>query len=500
MSFLSDLKLSESGRFEPRKDEVCVRDYPFPYRAALAVNNDLDSMTFPAFEDWHGFVNGTAPTAYGDGLGLEVADSFWIWGGPQSLCLHPQYPKARPRVDSPAFARIVELGRMGWFDTLHSFTGFDSRPENADMRIISRPAPDSPNGAVRVWVTDVPSDQATMGVSRDDIHYALDRLQELGLRPTLYVDHSNAITNIAGPWPWLERGDDPTHEAYCLDLLREFGFRFYWLSPTRELEKFGDHLNYKGEPQLRRALQRYDWEDWMHTRTRTPSLELFPRPLELPGNEIERRTMLVGFFNRTISPVTAQDGSRILVFKRFRGTDPPSSTNFATQASWDRLNALEEARGVVVIYQHFGNWSLIGRGRRPGARRPSAVPVLDAHAVACWQDIAERYHAGRLFVAASGRLLHYLWLRDSMLLTLDKRPDTWRVTIHGTECPVLGRRATTSADTNGLSLLIPETAPEIVVTVDGQSGSLGLTRTPDPAFPGYHVLHRPWTALEWPHM
>ena len=498
MFHLADLRLAESGRIKPREDGIAVRDYPFPYHAALAVNNDLDSMTLAAFEDWHGFVNGRGATPYGDGLGLEVADSFWVWGPPGSLALHRQYPKDRPREDSPDLDRIVELGRLGWFDTIHSLTGFDSRPTGSDMRIVSRSMPHNANATVRVWVTDTPSNDSTVGLARDDICYGLDRIRQLGLKPTLYVEHSNAITNIAGPWPWFQRGDDPTNDAYCLDLLKQFGVRFFWLGPAREMDKFGDHLDYKGEPQLREALAQYDWADWMHSRVRTKDGEFIPVPLALPEGEEAKRTLLTGFFNRTISIVTAQDQGQILIFKRFRGTDPPSATNFATQASWDRLNALEARRGVVIIYQHFGNWSLIGRGRKPGARRPSTVPVFDAHGVACWQDIAERQRAGRLFVAAAGRLLNYLWLRERLAMSVERGEERWHVALHGTDCPVLGHNPISTAEVNGLSLLVPESAPEIVVTIDGQSAPLALARTPDPSFPGYHALHRPWRALEWP--
>ena len=104
------------------KGEIKVRDYPFPYIAALAMNNDTDYMSLQAFEDWHSFVNGKRSTRYGDGLDLEVGDSFWIWANIRdSFSVHDRHPGEKPWLNSPAFGRIVELGRAGWLDTLHGF-------------------------------------------------------------------------------------------------------------------------------------------------------------------------------------------------------------------------------------------------------------------------------------------------------------------------------------------------------------------------------------------
>lgn len=484
-----DLRLDESHRYKPKCDGVSVRAYPFPYIAALTLNNDLDSMQREAFEDWHGFVNSRRPTSYGDGLGLEIGDSMWVWGGRTSFpSLHRQRPQERPREDSPDLSRVVELGRLGWLDTLHSLTGWDS------------PAP-----PLRGLPGPEHANPPELRVKRDDVQYALDRLDKLRIRPTLYVNHSCAITNIAAEWPWLQHGDEPEHESYCLDLLKQFGFRFFWQDVAVDSDrfpgdpKFGEFMDYEAPLYLRTAVARFDWPRWLHCMDRDEAGGLITAVMDLPERPQDRRARLAGIFNRLYFKARARDGTDIFIFKRFNGVDTPSSSNFAAQVTSSRLDSLERGGGAVIIYNHFGSWSVIGRGRtRKDVGRLSAPPVLDVHAVACWQEIAERHRAGRLFVATSARLLEYLWARETLKMSTEMADERWSVTLHGLECEVLGRQPITATHLNGLSFLVPESAPEVTVAVEGQQAPLEFVRAPDPAFQGYHALYRPWVPLEWP--
>jgi SAM-dependent methyltransferase len=435
------------------KGDIKVRDYPFPYIAALAMNNDTDAMTLDAFEDWHSYVNGKGPTAYGEGLDLEVGDSFWVWSQSSAyFACHARYPGEKPWLDSHAFGRIVELGRLGWLDTLHGFGH---------------------------WRTEYT-------VTRDDMRAALDRLDTLGVKPDLYVNHSRTETNIGGPWAKEHhKGDNPSHESYCLDLLKQFGFRFFWTDACYELSKFGDHLRYRNVAAAREALAGYAWKHWVNA------------PDALPENEQEQEKQLLAYFNHTLVPSTARDGSKILLFKRFRGVDVPSATSFAYQVGLENLNGLEATRGAVIVYQHFGVWSYEGRGKVPTNRFPAKPPVLNAHAVKCWQDLAERNRAGRLWIATTSRLLNYIWLRDRLVYTVEKSSERWVITLAGAHCGVLGDRSLKKSDLNGLSFLISSSAPDVVVLQAGHTAPIEMRREPDPGRPGFDALYMPWTKLEW---
>jgi hypothetical protein len=464
---LASLALGDSG-VRPRAGAVVsVRPYPFPYRAAFALNNDVDSMSREAFEDWHGFVSGRGPTAYGSGLGLEVGDSFWVWAGPPNiLALHRCYPDEAAPPDSPDLPRIVELSRAGWLDTLHSLGNW--RPP--------------PNG-----------DRSRLGL-RSEAQYALDKLDRLGLRPRVYVNHSSSPSNVGAIWGTYQRADDPEHPLYCMDLYRAFGFRYYWVDAATSLDKFGDHLAFRGDAELRARIDGFKWVDWLRKEGKGPDDD----PPRLPAAEADLRRLLTAAFNETIVPVAARDGVDILAFKRYRGQQLPSSTTFPTQVTARDLDDLEARGGTVIVYQHFGVTTLRGRAKskRAGANGRAAPPVLDEHALALWRDIAERRDAGRLFVATTERLLDWLWRRDRLEITLERSPDQWRVRLGTLRCPVLGDHTLGPADLNGFALLIPGNAPEVSVA-DAGGRVLSLRREPDPAHPGRHALYRPWEALEW---
>jgi Macrocin-O-methyltransferase (TylF) len=320
MSLLAGLKLAESGRILPPKDTVSVRPYPFPYRAAFTVNNDADSMRHNVFEDWHAFVSGRKTTAYGDGLGLEIGDSFWIWAATIGLLsLHEQHPSTKPWVETRKLERIVELGRAGWLDTLHG---------------------------IGAWSDDY-------APPRDVIKYGLDRLAQLGVRPNVWVNHGATASNIGcAPWAegWYQKVDTPGDPSYAMDLLRQFGFRYYWIDVCFELDKFGDHLDYGHQSLLDRALTKYEWGHW---RNRYKKFDL---------NDPRTRERFIGFFNKTLTSMESNDDQPMYLFKRFRGTDLPSTTTFAGQVTADRLDSLQACvidvieKGVPGDFIETGVW------------------------------------------------------------------------------------------------------------------------------------------------
>lgn len=468
---------AEAGGWRSAAD-VHVRAYPFPYRSALALSNDCDSQHVACNLDWHSFVNGRGATAYGDGLGLEVGDSFWVY----SNGFEPGLFKGNPfdAEHAPGYAAdwITDLARLGWLDTLHSFG-------NWTMRLVPPDRADDPTI-----------------FARDQIAKGLDRLDQLGLKPTVYVNHSGSPSNVGGPWGWYQKADDPSHNLYSLDLLTAFGLRFFWIDCCTDIEKFGNDLNFTDQDDLQRQVARYGMGPWLRRRNAEGQMGPIPVPEDDDGSldDAGLRAMLAGFFNRSQFPVQARDGQLIHAFKRYRDIDQPVGSTFSSQVTAEKLDDLEARGGNVVVYQHFGVFG--PRGRSPVMSRPhrarSPIPALDAHSVATWQMIAERRDAGRLFVATQGRLLDWVWRRGALQLSIERGPDRWTVTLDGFSCPVHGQRPVEDADLNGLALVVPASAPDVVVVRPGRTGAVTLRRSPEPDNSAVHVLHAEWRALEWP--
>lgn len=454
--------VDEENRVGPLQREVRLRRYPYPYRCALAVSNDTDGMSAEAFEQVHAFVNGTKPSPLGDGLGLEVGDSFWIWSWGGQFSLYHGSPYEHDLEPSPESARLAELGRLGWLDTLHGFGVWDNK-----------------------WTID-----------RCRAKFALERLRELGIGCTVYSNHANMAHNIGGAWAYYQKGDLEGDPSYCLDLLRDFGFRYYWTDVFYELDKYGEHQVYASQADLDGAVARHDFHRFFESldpadfsRTRT----VFP-----DASRHELTLWKKKLFNRVLIPGTGRDGRPLYFFKRFRGRSAPDSGNFILQVNADRLDALEAAQGCAVVYQHLGVWRAIHMGKDHGSRRDSVLPILDEHARWAFRELAERQEAGRVFVTTTGRLLDYLWVRDRLDYEFSARGDTRVLRLRAVDCPCYGRSNLTPALLQGLSFEVPHRWGEVRVEVDGMVAPPAFTRGPDPSDPERDVLVFPWRRLEYP--
>ena len=442
---------------------ISIRRFPFPYRCAVSVNNDTDGMRAPAFEAFHNYVSGRKETPFGQGLGLEVADSFWVWAAGGEFALHHAPPWEDQARTSPEHDRILELARAGWLDTLHGFGAW-----NGD------------------WTLD-----------RDRIAWALDYLSSRDVNLKVYVGHGgyNMTHNFGGPWGYYHGADDPKHKSYCFDLLTQYGFKYHWTDVCYELDKFGDDLIFEGQAELDQAVATHDFNRFFHANDPADysrSREVFPGISDEDAREWRRR-----LFNHTIVPVTARDGRPALVFKRFRGHDGPMAGNFVAQVNPASLDALESRGGAVVVYQHFGVWRGLFMGKKHPSQRVS-VPetVLDEHNIWAFRELAQRHHDGRIMVATTRRLLDFLWMRDGLDYSVRHEGDTTIVEIDGLNCPSSGRLRPTLEDLAGLAFEVPKRNGETVVVLDGEK--LPMVSVEDPQDPERIVVYLPWQSLTYP--
>jgi len=455
--------VEEENRRGKQVHGIGVRRFPFPYRCALAINNDTDGFRHAAFEALHAYVCGRGETAFGPGLGLEVADSFWVWAAGGELGLYHATPWAEAAEPSPEHERILELAKVGWLDTLHGF-GAWNEPRSLD---------------------------------RDRIARALDYLDSRGVSLGVYVGHGgyNMTHNFGGPWGYYQNADNPDHESYCFDLLTNFGFRYHWTDVLYELDKFGDDLLFDDQQHLDREVRAHDFHRFFHTNDPddySRSREVFPG-LDRAGLVGWRRRL----FNHTIAPVTTRDGRLALVFKRFRGHDGPMAGNFIAQVNPRSLDELERRQGAAIVYQHFGVWRALFTGKRHESQRAS-VPetVLDEHNVWAFRILTERFRDGRVLVATTRRLLDFLRMRDHLDFRVEDRNGRTEIHLDGIDCPVEGRIAPETRLLHGLAFELPADRGTPVVIRGGTT--LAMTTIPDPERPNRLIAYSPWQPLEFP--
>lgn len=446
---------SDAGKYS-------VRRYPFPFRCAVSINNDTDGMNFAAFTAFHAYVSGTGETRFGPGLGLEVGNSFWIWSNSGQLSLYHASPWEREARSSPEHDRVLELARAGWLDSLHGFGAWhDPRP-----------------------------------LSRSQVAQALDHLASREVRLQVYTSHGglNMAHNIGGPWGYYQHADDPDHPAYCMDLLADYGFRYYWTDVMYELDKFGEDLRFSSQRELDAAVARHDFARYFDSNDPqdfSRSRPVFPG-IDAQGQTAWRRAL----FNRVLVPLEVRDGRQAYFFKRFRGHDGPCAGNFVLQVNPQSLDDLEAREGSVVVYQHFGVWRalLVGKGHISG-RQSLPESVLDEHNIWSFRTLAERSQSGRVLVCTTQRLLNYLWMRDHLEFDVVNVSGTDVIRITGIMCPVRGRVQPTIADLAGLAFEGPSgTVPR--VELGGRTLAMSLER--NTGVGERWVVHLPWVALEFP--
>lgn len=448
-----------------KTDQPAVRQrrYPFPFRTALAVSNDTDGMDWAAFEDWHAFVSGTGPTPYGDGLGLEIGDSFWIWSDTGAFALRHAPPWDDPGTPSPEAGRIAELVQAGWLDTLHSFGDWDP----------------------------------THHLTREEMLRGMDVLGTLPSVPPIYVNHGGGLRlhNLGGPWGSYQSGDDPDSPSYNLDLLRAAGFRFYWIDVMFENDRLGENMV---PERIASDLRNYPYQRWLRITERISREEPGARREVMTGlGDVRAEHVARYLSNNLLVPTMGRDDNAFWAFKRFRGHEAPNTASFALQAGSQQLDRLEDAEGACVIYQHFGVWRALGRPKGHASHVESRSPLLDDNAVWAFRDIAARQADGRLFVTTTARLLGYLWLRDRLRFSVTDSDAGLTITVQLTDCPIAGPAPVSAEEMAGLAFLVPSgTGPVRLVTAEGTI--LPARREADPVNPGSDAVYLPWKRLEFP--
>lgn len=446
-----------------RASGVEVRKYPFPYRCAVSINNDTDGFRYPAFEAFHAYVNGSEETPFGPGLGLEIADSFWVWASGGEFGLYHSKPWSKDITPSPEHDRILELAKSGWLDTMHGFGAWN------DDRFIER----------------------------DQMSYALDYLDSKGVKLKVYVGHGghNMAHNFGGPWGYYQNADNPEHPSYCFDILTDYGFKYYWTDVCYELDKFGDDLLFESQEQLDSAVSGHDFNRYFYANDPadyTRAREVFPNADE--RELVEWRQKL---FNHTIASVMARDGNPALIFKRFRGHDGPMAGNFIAQVNPESLDELEKRGGAAIVYQHFGVWRAMFTGKRHASQRSSEPEnVLDEHNIWAFRTLAERFHEGRILVATTRRLLDFLWMRNHLEYRVEQEGDQITIRIDAINCPAVGRINPDVTALAGVAFELPKTFGEPIVLAGDIK--LPVKIAEDPENQDRLIAYLPWQVLEYP--
>ncbi len=190
-----------------------MRAFPQPYRSMLAICSDIDGTTPREFEDYHKFLNSLDNTEMGPGLGLDVADSFWMYMANDIETSTDRDHNGNEAVmtyfvgtgGTQKNADLIRYyARCGWIDSMHAFGDF-SRAD-IDKSVFTRALAQS----------------------------AAEALSGDGLWPTVWINHGNAANtqNLRSDQADIsyQQGGQPDSDSYHTDITIPNGIKFVWFS------------------------------------------------------------------------------------------------------------------------------------------------------------------------------------------------------------------------------------------------------------------------------
>jgi len=167
------------------KDKVALRKFPYPYRAAMTICSDIDGTTTKEeFLEIQKFLNTKEETSMGEGVGLEIGNSFVMYAPP--TCAFSYFS------GNPGSAQIIgKFIKAGYIDFLHSYGEKDN-------------------------------------FTRKDAIKAIEELNNNQYKVDVWVDHAKTPDNL-GDDRTFGLGDHPGSIAYHSDLTLAYGIKFVWL-------------------------------------------------------------------------------------------------------------------------------------------------------------------------------------------------------------------------------------------------------------------------------
>ena len=191
-----------------------LRKFPYPYSAMLAICSDIDDATLEEFKAYHKFLNTKEQTPHGEGLGLDIGDSMWMYmadnvnykvdnsgNGVENIMT---FFKGTDKTQRHNADDIVHYFNSGWIDCLHTFGDFSTKSEKGTTF------------------------NRTMAID------AWNALKTANLKPIVWINHGNKSNKQnfgaygTSNFMSYQQGDNPKSPYYHSDLTLENGIKYVW--------------------------------------------------------------------------------------------------------------------------------------------------------------------------------------------------------------------------------------------------------------------------------
>lgn len=401
--------------FTAPRARLRLRKFPYPYRATLTILSDRHGVqSADEFRAFHKFLNTTADTPHGRGLGLEIGDTFWFFDGSSRFSYFSNFTNT----PSPQAPIIRDYYRAGYIDCLHTWGDF----------------------------TDVPFE-------RKYAQWAVDESLKQSLQLPIWVNHGNRHnTQNLNFGISYHQGATLGSPSYHADLARAAGLKFLWRSLTpvigqdrplhfREFVDLGNERDFRMSTYAARQVAK---------RLAMAADRLLGTPL---GWHEPYRD------NRLLRPARLDDNQEVYEFHRFNNHatsvwDGMHAGDLVRQIARPVIDALIKVEGYMIVYNHLEYGEFY---------HPDVISAL--------RSVALRQQAGDLWVTTTAQMFRYN-LAHRHLSWQEKFDDEGGLTIvidSSYSDPVLGATPVTAADLEGLTFLVPKDSAAISFTLNGRT-------------------------------
>lgn len=384
---------------------ISLRKFPYPFKAGFSICSDIDGTTVEDFVLIHSFLNTRENTPLGQGLGLELADSFWFYSHrntPDHAFCYFEEDNKTPSKYAPIIRKFI---KSGYIDTLHSYGNFSRYG----------------------------------GFSRQLAERCLEELDKLNLYLDVWVNHGDEFNsqNIGfAPHHLGDKPNDPVQSSsnYHIDLLTNAGFTYFWDAETSLTKVIGQDKSFR-------------WHQAHFNRL-------------LTTNTTDRLKMLAQFClniwkkksvknnNQLLTPVKLADGNTMLNFKRYGSGRYDWSDDLPLLLQSDMLHLLVLNKGSCILYVHWGD------------RKNRSYPLpFSQKAVKAFEYLASLYYKGDLWVTTTRKLLNHSFFIYYLDWTIEENETGSVIQVKGHNCSGLNQKKINIDDLQGLTFYThrPET-------------------------------------------
>ncbi len=373
--------------------KVALRKFPYPYKAAMTICSDIDGTTTKEeFLEIQKFLNTKEETSMGEGVGLEIGNSFMMYAPP--TCAFSYFS------GNPGNAQIIKkFIKAGYIDFLHSYGEKDD-------------------------------------FTRKDAIKAIEELNNNQYKVDIWVDHARTPDNL-GDDTTFGSGDHPDSTAYHSDLTLAYGIKFVWLG--RITTVIGQSVPIT----LKTFSSVYD--------SRHPVQSLINMGKEFAKNVLavfgnKKYAMHKNYDLIRIAKL--DDGQKAYEFLRFDNywkgiATGATSKRLAYVISQQTLERLKKVGGYMVVYTHLG-------------KNSDCSQVIAKETQIALRDLASEYERGNIYVTTTSNLLNYYVNHKYLNWSYETKGDEIIITISSVEDPVFGSFVPTIQHLQDITFYVPD--------------------------------------------